>query len=186
MALAVLLTLGGLDVEAQDGRRERGPRMRQDAGVESIMSMRERLELTDDQIAQLDVIRAEGVAERSALQADMGEMRSRLRAGEIRQSEMMAFMEDRRDGREGVAEARRERVDGILQPEQRASLEQIRAESRAFRQGQRSGRRQAGMRGRGAGDLQRAFQRGPRGGSRAFRGGERTRRPGGEGVPGGS
>lgn len=186
MALAVLLTLGSLDVEAQDGRRERGPGMRQDAGVESIMSMRERLELTDDQIAQLDVIRAEDVAERNALQADVGEMRSRLRAGEIRRSEMMAFMEDRRDGREGVAEARRARVDGILQPEQRASLEQIRAESRAFRQGQRSGRRQAGMRGRGAGDSDRSFQRGPRGGDRAFRGGERSRRPGGEGAPGGS
>ena len=189
MAAAVLMASSGLELTAQEGPpRERGPRVRGDVGVESIMSMRERLELKDDQVAQLDAIRAENVAERNAFRSEMTEMQSRLRAGQIRRSEIMAFMEERQDGRVGVAEARRDRIDGILEPEQRASLEQLRAESRAFQRGRQSGRREAGMAGRGPGDSERGFRRGPRGGDGALRPDGRRPRPrgGNDGASGGS
>lgn len=188
LAVAALLSYGSLDVAAQDAPRVRGPEMRGGAGVESVMSMRERLELTDEQIARLDGLRAEAVQERNELRSAMEEMRSQLRAGQIRRSEFMAFLEERGDQRAGRLEARREATEGILLPEQREALEQIRAESRAFQRGQRSGRRQAGMRGRVRDDSGRAFRRGPRAGADDFRRELRRQRGTGvrEGLPGSS
>lgn len=181
-ALVALLTLSVVPVAGQDERPER-PGMRRGAGIEAIMSLRERLELSDDQIAQLDALRAEAVERRSTERAALDEMRSRLLAGQIERSEMMAFMEERRDARGDEADDVRTRVDEILLPDQRTALEQYRAERRAYERGRRSGRREAGMRGRG-GAGGRAFQRegrGARGFERGFRRGPRG--PGGdEGV----
>lgn len=173
IALTALLALLSVPVAAQDDDQERRG-MRRGADIESIMSIRERLELTEDQVRQLDALRAEEVERRGADRAAMAEMRSQLRAGQIERSEMMAFMEQRRDARPEIAEATRSRIDEILQPEQRESLDQYRAERRAYERGRQSGRREAGMRGRGGGG-ERAFQRGPRS-ARGFERGPRSER----------
>ncbi|MBM4183528.1 MAG: hypothetical protein FJ207_04785 [Gemmatimonadetes bacterium] len=72
-------------------------------GIEAIIRARETLELTDAQIQQLDAIRREMVAQRTAEQAEMAELRSRLAAGQIRQSEVMGAREDRQAAAEDRA-----------------------------------------------------------------------------------
>ena len=148
IVLSALMAMGALDVAAQQagGRERRRPA--RGAGVEAIMQMRDRLELTEGQIAELEEIRRETVARRSAEMAEMAEMRSRLRAGEIRRSELMAFMEDRRDANAGVAEEQRARVDAVLSEEQLAAVQEMRTRARGD------------MRGR------QGVRRGPRGGVR--------------------
>jgi hypothetical protein len=120
-------------------------------GVEAIMRARESLALTEAQISQLDAIRREIVAERSAEQAEMAELRSQLSAGQIRQSEVMAAQEDRQAAAEGRVEARRARIDAVLTEEQRASVEllrnradRVRDRGQGFGPGPRMGRGGAG------------------------------------------
>jgi hypothetical protein len=134
-------------------------------GVEAIMRARETLALTDDQISRLDAIRREIVAQRSAEAAEMAELRSRLAAGQIRRSEMMAAQEDRQAAAEGRAEARRDRIDAVLTEEQRASVEQMRTRAdrvrdrrQGFAPGVRNGVGRGGFRPGGSGP-----GRGPRG-----------------------
>jgi hypothetical protein len=113
-------------------------------GVERIMRARETLALTADQISQLDAIRREVVAQRSAERAEIEELRSQLSAGQIRQSQLMAAQEARMDAAQGRAEALGARVDAILTEEQRASVELMRGRADGLR-----GRRPAGRPGRG-------------------------------------
>lgn len=162
-ALLLSVTLGSVDATAQESMNER--RNLRGPAVESIMSMRDRLELTDDQISALDGLRAERVRERSELRAEMDEMRSRLRAGQIPRSEMMAFMEQRREAATGEAEARRAELNALLTETQLETLDGMRREARAFQRGRASARSGRGARGsRGV--------RGARGsrGERGFRG----------------
>ncbi len=120
-------------------------------GVEPIMNARETLGLTADQIQWLDGIRRELVAQRSAEQAEMAELRSRLAAGQIRRSEVLAAQEDRQAAAEGRVEERRARIDAVLTEEQRAQVEQLRTRAeRARDRGQGIGRGGPGF-GRGAG-----------------------------------
>ncbi len=146
------------------------------------MQMRERLELTEEQIADLDLIRREAVERRSAEATELAELRSRLAAGQIERSEMMAWMEERRDASEGVADERRARIDGVLTEDQLASLAEMRGRPGAFARGRMGIRGGGGFRGprgfRGArGGLGRggpAF-RGPRRGIRGGRFDDRFR-----------
>ncbi len=127
--------------------------------VERIMQARETLALTPDQISQLDAIRREVVAQRSAERAEMDELRSRLSAGQIRQSELMAAEEARSDAAQGRAEAIRTRIDAVLTEEQRATVESMRA------RGQRGEARRPGFApgGRGGGGRGGFGPVGPRG-----------------------
>jgi len=168
LALGVVTALAAGDVAAQDNARpERGPAMR-GPGVERIMALRERLELTDDQIATLDGIRADMVERRSATRAESDELRSQVRAGQARRSDVMAFMEERSDAREGEAEAMREQIEAVLEPAQIEELEQVRAEARSFQRGRRSARQ--GVRFRDG------FERGARA-TRGMRGARGARGP---------
>ena len=63
MALFTALAAGVADADGQAGERRRGPRGGID--VENVMSIRDRLELDDQQIGQLEAWRAERVARRS-------------------------------------------------------------------------------------------------------------------------
>jgi hypothetical protein len=146
LALSALTMFGAADIAAQnEAEAERGRRgMRRAESAEMIMSMRERLALTEEQIASLDVIRAERVEQRSMAQTDMAEMRSRLQAGQIRQSEMMAFTEDRRDGFAQSDGVQRQRLEAILDQTQLETLQQRRSEAQAFRRGLASARGQRG------------------------------------------
>jgi len=112
IVFAALAALGAVDVAGQ--------------GVEAIMRARETLALTDAQISQLDAIRRQIVAERSAENAEMAELRSQLAAGQIRQSQVLAAQEERQAAAEAQMEARRARIDAVLTEEQRASVEAMR------------------------------------------------------------
>jgi hypothetical protein len=97
--------------------------------------------------------------------AEMAEMRSRLRAGEIRRSELMAFMEDRRDANAGVADEQRARVDAVLSEEQLAAVQEMRTRARGDMRGRQGVRRgpRGGFRpgaGPGARNLRNGFGQG--------------------------
>ena len=168
---ALIATLGAADLTAQANAAD-GPRAMRGArgagnGVEQIMSLRERLELSDNQISRLDEIRRAMVSQRTAAQAEMAEMRSQLQAGQIRQSEMMAFLEDRRDATSATRTNVREQIEGILDETQLESLEELQGQRRAFVRGQVTARARGGraLRGQNRGDDQRGtrFNRGFRG-----------------------
>jgi hypothetical protein len=119
-------------------------------GVEAIMRARETLALTEDQISRLDAIRRDVVAQRSAEQAEIAELRSQLSAGQIRRSQLMAAQEERADEAQRRADDVRARVDAVLTEEQRAQVEQLR--TRAERVGaRRSGVGRGGRGGFGPG-----------------------------------
>lgn len=175
---AALLLVAAPNIEAQQEAEEQQARPAlQRMGVERIMSMRERLELTDEQITELDALRREIVSERSAAAAEMAEMRSQLSAGQIRQSEMMAFIEDRRDQAEGSADDRRARIEGVLNAAQLEAVQEMgqRARStlraRAFREN-----RGAGVRGSRGPRGERGWGRAQIGRDRGFRGARDGRR----------
>ena len=142
-----LMLLGGAGAEAQ--------------GVEGIMRARERLELSEDQVSQLDEIRRESVQRRTGEMAQLQELRSRLDAGQIRRSEVMAFMEDRREERQALAEQQRERVEAVLTEAQLETLQEMRRARRSDRGFGPGGRR--GMDGPGLAPRGRAEPRGPEG-----------------------
>ena len=145
LALTALILIGANDLYAQAMTDENAaPALRRGVDVETVMSMRERLELTEDQIAALDEIRREAVQRRTAEMAEAVEMRSRLRAGQIRPSEMMAFMEERRDANQGVAEQRRERIASVLDEAQLETLQTLRVRG-AYMRGRADMRRQRGQ-----------------------------------------
>ena len=193
IALSVLMSIGAHDVRAQAAagqaqavtEQDARPVLRRGVDVETVMSLRERLELTEDQIAALDEIRREAVERRIAEMAEAVEMRSRLRAGQIRRSEMMAFMEERRDADQGVAEQRRERIASVLDEAQLETLRTMRVRG-AYLRGRadvRGPRGPAFGRGGGRGMPGRGF-RGQRGRRDGFGRGLRSESPFGRGLDG--
>lgn len=160
LAVSVLTLISAANISAQsETESERSRRgMRRSANAETVMSMREHLALTEDQIAQLDAIRADGVQLQNATRAELAEMRSQLQAGQIRRSEMMAFMENRRDAVMATAGDLEARIQGVLTETQLGSLEETRAG------------RQAGARGRAGARGGRSGARGARGGRSGVRG----------------
>jgi len=149
VTLLVALAVGVVGVSAQEPAEDEGRvGLRRGMSAEMIMSMRERLELTEAQLSALDEIRRETVQRRSTEMADMAEMRSRLRAGQIRRSEMMAFMEDRQEANQGLAEQRRVRVEAVLSEAQIEALQSMRRGGRdGLRRGSRDGLRRGGRDG---------------------------------------
>lgn len=144
LVAALSLALGGADLDAQQGRRGQrmmGPEAAPGPGIERIMSLQDRLELTGDQLQQLDALRQTSVARRTAHMAQMEELRSQLEAGQIRRSEVMAAMEAHREQSEGLREAHRQQVESILTEAQRESLQELGQRGRAFRAGRAMGMR---------------------------------------------
>jgi len=189
IALGALIAMGANDISAQQANqaRNRGA-FRQRSGVEAIMQMRDRLELTEGQLTALEALRSESIQGRNAAMAELAELRSQLAAGQIQRSEMMAFMEHRREASAGVAVQRRADIDGILDDTQREAL-QTRAQ--AGRRGQANARRgRSGMRGRPNARGARTGMRGARGGRPgmsgrgSMRGGRGFRGQGRGGPPG--
>ena len=188
--LAMLLGAGMIELNAQQNRRMRGaPNMRQGdarefrgpqifgrpgfdrvppSGVEAIMRMRDRLELTDEQISQLDDIRRENVQRRATAMAEMAELGSQVAAGQIKRSDLASSLQARRE--EGQAMAKPgELATSILTDQQREILNEARMRSLRAPSG-----RARGMRGRGGPGGFRGPQGGPsRPGIRGGRGGPR-------------
>lgn len=179
VATFVLLGASGVvdaaEIRAQQQQDDPTPVRMRGPSPEMVMSLRDRLELTEDQLQALEELRSEWVAERSARRAEMEEMRSRLRAGEIDRDEIRTWMQDRRSGAADEAEGRRARLEAILDEDQLRTLNDIRvrrAEMRGRRGAIRGGR--PGMRRGGRPGMRRGGRdRSPRGairGPRAFRG----------------
>jgi hypothetical protein len=162
--LAALTMLAPLQVDGQQ-RGQRGRRGPADAmrgqRVEAIMRLREQLELNDNQIQELDRIRQEAVQRRTAHQAEMEELRSQARAGQMGREALREAVEARQEVAEAIREQQQERIDAILSDTQKAELEGMRGRARAFERGRRSSMRRGGP---GAGGGQ-AFR-----GQRGFRG----------------
>ena len=147
LALIAVLTFGAGEVVGQTEGRELGPRGGIDAAI--VISMRDRLELDDEQIGHLDAWRGEQVARRNEERAGMQEMRSQLRAGQIERSEVMAYMEQRRDVVRASGEQSRVRLEGILNVSQLQAYDSVVRERRAFAKGRASAMRgtRGGVRG---------------------------------------
>ncbi|MEX2465592.1 MAG: Spy/CpxP family protein refolding chaperone [Gemmatimonadota bacterium] len=165
--LAMMLSLGAADLAAQQSRAP-GPRARAEVadrlgrgggapGVEGILRMRERLELTEDQVSRLDALRSERVEQRMLAAAEMNELRSELRAGTIERTEAMERMRTAREARVGQAEQDRAAVEALLDDNQRTTVEQFQSQRRAFEAGRRSALRGQARGMRGGGEV-----RGPR------------------------
>jgi Spy/CpxP family protein refolding chaperone len=187
LVLAMFFATGVTGVTAQQGRRGppvRGMQGQQEGIVESIMRLRESVELTEDQIGQLDAIRREDVQRRTSAMVQATEVQSQYAAGLIRRSDVMAAMEDRADAASGLEGQQRERLQSILTEEQQESLSRLRRQAResANRRGRGASRRGGpGFGGSRGGQQRRGGFRGGGGGQqghRAFRGatGERQSR----------
>ena len=147
LVLATFFATGMTGLTAQQARRGphmRGMQGRQEGGGEQIMRMRERLELTEDQVNQLDAIRRENVQRRTAEMAEMTEVRSQYAAGLIQRSDVMAAMEDREATARGRDGQQHERLESILTEGQQETLNRLRRQNRVSADG-----RARGMRGRG-------------------------------------
>jgi Spy/CpxP family protein refolding chaperone len=128
-----------------------GPR---GAGIEMILRQRERLELSEDQVKQLDQIRQEAVARQTAHRAEMAELASKVRAGQMEASALREQMQARRDAATEIQAQQRERVEALLNDAQKEKLQEWGATARAFRMGRASairGRQGRGQWARGAG-----------------------------------
>jgi hypothetical protein len=141
--LAALVALAPMQVDAQMGPRAArgqtaGPR---GAGVEMILRQKERLELTENQVKQLDQIRQEAVQRRTEHQAQMAELRSKVRSGQLERDSLWKQVEARRQVATAMQEAQRTRVEGVLNDAQKQKLEQWAGQARAFRMGRQSGQR---------------------------------------------
>ncbi len=175
LVLATLFATGMTGLTAQQSRRGsqmRGMEGRQQGGVESIMRLRERLELSQDQVAQLDAIRRENVQRRTAEMVKMTEVQSQYAAGLIRRSDVMAAMEDREEAARGRDGQQRERLESILTEGQQESLNRLRRQDRDSADG-----RARRMRGRASPSGFSGSRGGPPGrdGFRADRGGRQGR-----------
>jgi hypothetical protein len=137
------------------------------------MRMRDHLQLTDEQINQLDDIRRENVQRRTTAMAEMAELRSQVTAGQINRSDVMSSLQARRE--EGQAMAKPgELVMSILTDQQRDILGEAKTRSLRARSGNARGMRgrggRAGFRDPKGGRSGRPGMRGGRGGPRGPRG----------------
>lgn len=119
--------------------------------VEAALRMKTDLKLTDAQASQLEALRKEIVAERQAHARDMIDVQSRIAAGLVKPEDARKQFQGNRDAMRKTMEARRDRIEKILTPEQRdqigrhvrrAAMRQMR-----MRQGARMHGRMQGMRG---------------------------------------
>jgi len=150
LVLAATALLGVSQVEGQDRSR---PGLRGPDGTaipERIMGLRDRLELTEGQLAALEELRSEAVELRNRRRAARGELLSRFRAGEMQRAELRSALEELRADAPETADERRERIEGILDESQLETLRELRQRRRAFRRGRASVRGRGGpsMRGR--------------------------------------
>lgn len=164
--MAAVMAFAPIQVEAQRGARGQRGMMGRSAqpGVEQIMRLRERLELSESQLGQLDAIRSEVVQHRASQQAEMAELRSQVMAGQIEAAAARDQFEGRREAGEAFADDLRSRVESVLTDAQKETIQEAAGRARAFERGRAS--------------VQRGGQRGYRSGRGAQRGRSRQRATG--------
>ncbi len=156
IAVAAVLPLSAANAQ----RAQRGTRggMRS-AGVENLLRIRERLELSDGQIAQLEEVRGTALEQRKARAVELLDLQSRWRAGELDRDEWRGLMAERREANREQSAQTRDQIRAVLTDEQRERVASLRSQRTGPRRGVRGGR----------------FRNGPRA-VRGFRGRESSRR----------
>jgi hypothetical protein len=145
MVLAIAGLMVAAPLSAQRGpHARRGLERERAPGVEQMLQIRDQLELSSEQIAQLNTLREELLTERVRAFEARERTRSDFMAGELTLSDMRSALEEQREARQAGAEATRERVEGILTE---AQLEEF----RSARQQARRNRGERGARGPGNG-----------------------------------
>jgi LTXXQ motif family protein len=176
--LVCIATVLAVPVAAQQGPGRGQARMQGPDPIEKLLQLERTLELSEDQIEQLTALQQEIEAIREARRAEATEFRQRVRDGEVTRNEIREWAEARRELVRGTRESRGERIDGILDEEQHARIEEVRqlGQRRGPAMGERRMRSQ-GQRGRAGVRGARGFSRGRgtawrgRGMSRGFRSG---------------
>lgn len=138
--LAAMVAFAPAKVDAQvgpRGARPLGPALR-GGGVELILSQRERLELTDAQVTKLDQIRQEALKRRTEHQAQMAELRSKVRSGQEDVSVLRKQVQARRQVADSMQQAQRAQVESVLNDAQKEKLQDWVGMGRAFRMGRQS------------------------------------------------
>ena len=168
---ATAMAFAPMQADAQMGQRGRfGPGPRQGGpGVEHVMRLSGELELTENQLTSLEGIRAEVVDHRNGHQALMADLRSRVRAGQLEPEAAREQMLAVRETASAFSEEIRGRVESILTDDQKAQLQDLVRERRAYQRGRASVQRR-GPRGMQRGGAFRGDRlRGRSGGERAWR-----------------
>ena len=156
IAIAVVLPLSSANAQRRQGGAREGMRP---AGVENLLRMRERLELTAQQLSQLEELRVAALERRKTRMAEMMDLQSRRRAGDLEREEWRDVMAERRETNRTQGARQREQITAILTDEQRDRITSLRQQRAGTRRGARAGR----------------FRNG-RGAARGFRGREPSRR----------
>jgi hypothetical protein len=134
MAILGATLLAAVPAEAQLGRRQQGTLP---AGPEELLRLRERLELSADQVRRLQSLRDEALAARIAITTEMLQLRSKLRAGELTPEQAREQIRAQRETLRTRLEALRpQRAREVLTDAQRQRLAELRRE--AFRAGMRA------------------------------------------------
>ncbi|HET9440814.1 MAG TPA: Spy/CpxP family protein refolding chaperone [Longimicrobiales bacterium] len=118
-ALVAVMLAAALPAFAQ---QQRMPRQDRGVGVEAALRMREELKLSGAQVAQLESLRKEIVAQRQNAAREMIDLRSRVDAGNIDPAEARKQMATRRDAMRETMRQRGERLEKILTAEQREQM----------------------------------------------------------------
>ena len=158
MVIAIAVVLPFSAANAQRGQRGFREGMGR-AGVENVLRMRERLELTDEQLTQLEELRVTALERRKTRMAEMMDLQSRRRSGDLEREEWRDVMAERRETNRTQGVQQREQITAILTDEQRDGITSLRSRRVGSRRGARAGR----------------FWN-DRGAARGFRGRERSRR----------
>lgn len=156
IAIAVVLPFSAANAQRRQGAAREGMRP---AGVENLLRMRKRLELTDGQLSQLEELRVAALERRKTRMAEMMDLQSRRRAGDLEREEWRDVMAERREANRMQGARQREQITAILTDEQRDRITSLRSRRAGSRRGARAGR-----------------FRNDRGAARGFRGRERSRR----------
>jgi hypothetical protein len=101
------------------------PARRPGMAAETALRLRERLQLTEDQVTRLRAAREEAVAARRAEINEMLELRSRLRAGELTRQEFRNRVRSRAESLRVRLGARGDQVARILTETQREQLREL-------------------------------------------------------------
>ena len=174
-SMTILLAILAMPAQAQRQGRMRGAagpdefanRQRtREISADVIIRLRDRLDLSEDQLERIKAAQGADREVRDALRLDARAMRDRLRDDEITRQEFREEMRSRRSAEMDGMRAYRETLEGILTDEQRSQMRRFRRQMNQ-RQGVRSGRSarpsaRPGARDRGQGSRGSRAQRGGR------------------------
>lgn len=133
LALSLALPASGQQPGSPQGPPGEGARPRS-VPVEAALRHRQQLKLTEKQVADLTALREEGVKTRQQHLAQVLELTSRFRAGEVSREEFRQQMHARRDAAAPFGRQQGERLNAILDDTQRTALrDMVRADMRAMR-----------------------------------------------------